>query len=112
MLVYLLKIYCWAPRISINYSNEDIANIDTVRLEEHLLQVFSAPRNIGGFSLLLELPQMMLSVAHQSKLIFILLYEFFSLQIRVLFMSFHAQKYHDSGFGPGMGGKLVKSLRQ
>lgn len=112
VFVNLFKIDGWAPRISVNDGEEHIIKIDTIGFKEVLLQVFSTPRNVGCFSLLLKLSQMVLCIAHQLKLIFVLLYEFFSFQIRVLFMHFHAQKYHDPRLGPRMGGQMIKSLGQ
>jgi hypothetical protein len=81
VLLNLLEIDGRTPRISINDSNEDIIEVDAVGFEEHFLQVLGTPRYIRRFTLLLELSDVMLSVAHEPKLAVVAFDESFGLDV-------------------------------
>lgn len=68
VILYFLEVNGRNPSISIDDGEKHVISIDSQWLEKNLLKMLGAPRNVSRLSLLLKLPEMMLRVAHQSKL--------------------------------------------
>ena len=90
MLINLFQVHFRHPRICIYYRQHHILWINFVWFHKILLYVLCTPTHISSFSLLLILPHFMSCVTHQLEMIFVILYQFLSLEIRFRFMFLHS----------------------
>jgi len=86
--------------------------VDAVLFELLLLQVFSAPGDVGGLALLLKLPNLVVAEAHHLEVFSVLGDESLGLLDRALLVGLHGQEHEVSFLGLRMCGQMHEGLSQ
>jgi hypothetical protein len=107
-----VNINCGDPAVGVDNCDPHLCWINTFRLELAFLKVLHTPGDVTGFALLLELPDVMVAVAHRPEFRIELSNQLLSLLLRVFLVGLHRQKHHKSGLCAGVHGQTVQRISQ